>query len=126
MQYRALEDAEVRACISMLAARLEVSEYELFCRAYESFSGQPPRADMERLAGAYIMSSRVPRWMRHFARLNSHGAGTGRCGATCGGVPYPATQSRHEPDAGSFYSQVFASGDCVSGLKDKGATSLPA
>jgi len=74
MQYRELEDAEVRACISMLAARLEVSEYELFCRAYEACSGRPPRADMERLFGAYITSSRVPHWVRHFARLNHPGA----------------------------------------------------
>jgi hypothetical protein len=55
--------------LHLTAAALEVSEYQVFLRAYRDWYGDEPR---ERLIdasfGSYLRKGEIPVWVRHFAR----------------------------------------------------------
>lgn len=51
------------------AALLDVSEYDLLCRAYRRWYGREPDAGlMGRVFGAYMRAAAVPHWARFHAR----------------------------------------------------------
>ena len=57
-----------RAAISVLATQLQVSEYEVFQRAHESWYGEGAAGEVERAFSQYLLYAELPVWVRHFVR----------------------------------------------------------
>jgi hypothetical protein len=66
------------------AALLDVSEYDLLCRAYRRWYGREPDAGlMDRVFGAYMRAAAVPHWARFHAREILEGEDRLRAAAAC-------------------------------------------
>lgn len=55
--------------VERLAATLQISEFDLFARAYQDWFGRPaPRASLETAFMQYLYYDQMPYWVRHYCR----------------------------------------------------------
>ena len=75
------------------ASMLQVSEFELFRLAYQSWFGQTPtELQLTQAFDDYMMRNKVPMWVRSFARQIERLQAEGRLDRTCFGLEsLPAT-----------------------------------